>query len=125
MKIIVTGGRDFVDKDYVFKILSQIHSITPITELVHGGAPGADSLAGQWAIANQIPCTVFKADWKQFGGEAGPKRNRQMAEYGADCVIAFPGGRGTADMIRKATKANINVRKFDPAQQELFSEEDQ
>jgi len=33
-----------------------------------------------------------------------------MADAGADLCIAFPGGRGTADMVRRARAAGIPVR---------------
>lgn len=36
-------------------------------------------------------------------------RNRQMLEHEPDLVIAFPGGKGTADMIRVARKAGQKV----------------
>jgi hypothetical protein len=32
-----------------------------------------------------------------------------MLEYGPDLVVAFPGGRGTADMVRRAKAAGCEV----------------
>lgn len=81
-----------------------------ITEIAHGGAEGADMCAGNWAHAAAIPCLVFRADWSLHGRAAGPIRNAQMLrEFAPDAVIAFPGGRGTADMIRQARAAGVRV----------------
>ena len=50
----------------------------------------------------------IRLDWKKYGKKAGPLRNQQMLEEGKpDLVVAFPGGNGTADMVRRAKKANI------------------
>jgi hypothetical protein len=41
---------------------------------------------------------------------AGPIRNARMLEEGKpDIVIAFPGGRGTANMIEQAHAAGVEV----------------
>lgn len=54
--------------------------------------------------------TCFRADWEQCGRQAGPLRNaRMLAEGRPDAVIAFPGGKGTADMVRKARAAGLPV----------------
>ncbi len=66
-------------------------------------------LAGEWAQEQGIEVKARQADWKRFGRGAGPKRNRQMLEEKPDLVVAFPGGRGTAGMIRVATKAGLQV----------------
>ncbi len=55
---------------------------------------------------------VYEADWHEHGRAAGPIRNaRMIAEGRPDLVIAFPGGRGTADMVSRARKAGIEVRE--------------
>lgn len=80
------------------------------TLVIHGGAAGADSLAGAVAAEMHIPTIVFPADWRAHGKSAGPKRNQQMLVEGRpDAVLAFPGGRGTADMVNRAKTAKIRV----------------
>lgn len=100
MKVIIAGGRDYrLDlNDRLW--LDGLRTILPITEVVEGGASGADRDARAWAIGRGIPYRTFKADWL-YGKGAGPARNRQMAEYAEACVL-FPGGRGTASMRRIA-----------------------
>jgi hypothetical protein len=42
-------------------------------------------------------------DWKTHGKAGGPIRNQMMLDdYKPQVVIAFPGGSGTADMVRRA-----------------------
>lgn len=54
----------------------------------------------------------YPADWEKHGRAAGPIRNEKMLIVGTpDMVLAFPGGRGTADMIRKAEAAGLPVRR--------------
>ena len=35
--------------------------------------------------------------------------NAQMVVYGLDGLVAFPGGRGTADMVTRARAAGVTV----------------
>lgn len=81
-----------------------------ITEIISGMARGADSLAAEWATKFGFPLQKFPADWKKYGKAAGSIRNQQMLDEGKpDLVIAFPGGTGTRDMIKKANKAGVRV----------------
>ncbi len=109
MKLIVCGGRDYTDRVAVFRALDEIHALTPISFIVHGAAKGADRLAAEWAEAHGIGVEGIAADWKRYRGGAGPKRNQDMADGGADLCVAFPGGKGTADMCRRAESAGIKV----------------
>lgn len=45
---------------------------------------------------------------------AGPYRNQEMADSGADVCLAWPGGTGTADMVRRARAAGIPVVRVGP-----------
>jgi hypothetical protein len=82
-----------------------------VDAIIHGGARGADSMAGEFANETGIEEIVFPADWKMYGRRAGPIRNQQMLDEGKpDLVVAFPGGRGTADMVGRARTAGIEVR---------------
>lgn len=110
MKVIVCGGRDFDNASAVCKALTAAHAKRPITLLIEGGANGADKLAREWAKATGIPCETVHADWKRYGPAAGPIRNSKMLlDHKPDAVIAFPGGRGTADMVKIATQAGVKV----------------
>ena len=67
-------------------------------------------MAQEWAEARGVPCEVYLANWAELGRKAGPIRNQQMLDEGRPTlVVAFPGGRGTADMIRRARSAGVEV----------------
>lgn len=110
MRVLVCGGRNYNDRRSVYAFMDAHHAEQPIKLLIAGGARGADNLAADWAVYRQVPKRIFPAQWEQYGKRAGPMRNQQMLEEGKpDLVIAFPGGRGTADMIRRATAAGVPV----------------
>ena len=118
-RILVCGGRDYKDRDRVFAELDRINEACgdPIC-VIAGGATGADAFAEEWARSKigkreGISFHGFKANWKELGRAAGPIRNQKMIDRGKpNLVLAFPGGRGTADMIHRAEEAGIPVRRF-------------
>lgn len=103
MIVLVCGGRDYTNKKVVYDFLDKLHETFPISLLVAGLARGADTLAMDWAIENDVPFKGYKANWHKYGNGAGPVRNQLMLEdSNAELVIAFPGGTGTYDMIKRA-----------------------
>lgn len=85
--------------------------VTRATAVIHGAYRGADTLADEWARDHKIKPEPFPADWTRLRGRAGPIRNAKMlAEGKPDLVVAFPGGKGTADMVKKARAAGVPVR---------------
>lgn len=112
MKLLVCGGRDYSNHAALERALLHLHGRRPITLLIHGDAPGADRLAARIADLHGIPTMAFPADWSGLGKAAGPIRNQQMLDEGRpDGVMAFPGGSGTADMVRRAIAAGLKVWK--------------
>jgi len=106
MKIVVCGGRKFDSRALVYQTLGAIPGVSFVIE---GGAPGADRLAREWAEEMGIHYATVKALWDTYGLSAGPRRNRAMLELKPDLVVAFPGNKGTADMVTRAREAYINV----------------
>lgn len=110
MRVIVCGGRDYSNVQRLEALMDGFLREFGISRVIQGGADGADRLALKWAWKRGIPCDNFPADWALHGKAAGPIRNAQMLKEGrAQMVIAFPGGRGTADMIRQARAAGVEV----------------
>ncbi len=105
MKLIIAGGRDY---RFTPKDIEQLNTLKNITEIVSGGAKGADFEGEQWAIEQGHTIRLFKPDWKRYGRGAGPRRNHDMAEY-ADAVALFPGGKGTDNMFKEAQKAGLII----------------
>lgn len=114
MRVLVCGGRDYADRAKVAEVLSAINPDV----LIHGGATGADALAKEWMAARiqqdrSLWMVGVLPDWKAYGNAAGPIRNKEMLTWKPDLVVAFPGGRGTADMVRQAKKAGVRVREVE------------
>lgn len=110
VSVIVTGGRDYADRDYVFATMDAVKKKYPNLTLYHGGCTGADTLAHEWALSREVMIIVMPAEWKKYGRSAGPKRNETMLWKSlAKQVIAFPGGRGTENMVGAAEAVGVKV----------------
>ena len=113
MKLSVGGGRDRrLDSGDEARLLALIIELNP-DEIVEGNARGIDRDAGVLAAEVRIPCRAFNADWRTHGKKAGAIRNREMAEYvartGGGACVAFPGGKGTANMVTTARALGLTV----------------
>lgn len=122
MNLIIAGGRDFDDYALLERSLSNIlRNIDKSTITVFSGqAKGADYLGERWAKAQSPRISVrwFPAKWDTHGKKAGMLRNQEMIDAGATHLVAFwdQKSKGTADMIKRATKAGLAVRvvKYEP-----------
>jgi hypothetical protein len=114
VRIIVCGSRWFESCSYVY-LSSTLRGIGP-TEIIAGGASGIDSLAITYSRAKRIHHRVYYPDWFHDQKAAGPIRNRLMLHegYPVDAVVAFWGGRGTADMVRQARDNGVAVVEIPP-----------
>lgn len=137
MRVLICGGRNFGNvtklpdgswepatlRQYMFGtqwLITQFSDYLPDPEtpdnmygeltIIHGKAKGGDTIAQDFATNQWLKEEQYPADWEKHGKAAGHIRNQQMLDEGKpDIVVAFPGGRGTADMIRRAKAANIPV----------------
>lgn len=120
-RVLVFGGRKFgvvpkfatefeesVAKQqhaYMWGALAAMDQLIGVESICHGGATGADTLAGEFGTL--IECEVVehpvtKAEWKSLGLIAGPIRNQKMLDdFKPTHAIGFPGGRGTNDMLNR------------------------
>lgn len=113
MRVLVCGSRHWRDKKAIRMILEELPRDTVI---IHGGAVGADRLAGE--VAKELKfdkIIVFPAQWRKYGQAAGPIRNKRMLIEGKpDTVYAFhpniEQSAGTRNMVEQAKKAGIPVR---------------
>lgn len=105
MKLIIAGGRGYLMTD---KDLDRLDKIDNVTEVVSGGAKGADLGGEKWAESKGIPVKKFLPEWKKYGRAAGPERNREMVKY-ADAVAVFPGGKGTLSLYNLSKKAGLLI----------------
>ena len=124
MRVIICGGRDFIDYDFMFKKLDMIFANSKPVEIVSGKnkmevkddkgrvikITGADYYGERYAEKNGIAVKPFPADWAQ-GRKAGPLRNEEMAKYATHCVAFWDGNsRGTKDMIDRAKAHGLPTR---------------
>lgn len=111
-RVLVCGGRDYTDRDHIWNTLCELDRTRgPFAVVIHGCATGVDSEAMIWAqtMPNRKHAP-YEADWHCHGRSAGPVRNQRMIDEGRpDLVIAFPGGKGTADMMRRAKAAGLEI----------------
>jgi hypothetical protein len=115
MRVVVFGGRDFTNERLAFKALDMLHRKYKFTCVIDGMARGADTLGYRWAKRNGVPTERYPANWAKYSYVAGPIRNRQMIEEGKpDMGVAFPGGKGTANMKAQMKKAGITIHNVVP-----------
>ena len=115
--VIVCGGRNYGDYDRVRAVLDRLARRVEIFAIRHGAARGADSLGGRWARENGYLEQVYPAEWDRLGKRAGFARNQEMIDdhnpeipsSRVVAVVAFPGGNGTAHMVRIARAAGVPV----------------
>lgn len=106
MRVLVCGGRSFSN----YAMLSKTLDSLGVSELCHGAARGADSLAGKWAAERNIPVKEYPAKWEQWGKSAGYRRNVEMIQdFSPEKVVAFPGGVGTQHMVNIAKERGVPV----------------
>lgn len=124
-RILITGSRAWTDREAIRRVLAYgptKWSCKPgqIT-VVHGGARGADRIAGEVAAELGMAVEVYPADWEAFGKSAGYRRNKEMVEAGADVVLAWPLGesRGTRMCMALAEQAGIPVRNHGDPEPEV------
>jgi hypothetical protein len=124
MKIIIAGGRDFNNYEELERVCDFYLQNQKEIEIVNGKGDGgfvdkikvagADKLAEDYAIKKGYKITFFPANWNKFGKSAGPRRNKQMADYcGAeDGLIAFwdKKSRGTKNMIELAKEKGMKIK---------------
>jgi hypothetical protein len=111
MKVIIAGGRKFKpDVNSMLWLIQLLKELKP-SEIVSGGAKGADNFGEKAARALDIPVRQFPAKWNDFGRKAGMMRNKQMAEY-ADICILFSGGVGTANMKKEAKDRGLIIYEY-------------
>lgn len=140
MKILVCGGRKFgcagsryltpalkaqleAERRFLFETLDLLYVEYGFTLVIHGDAQGADRLAGEWARTRGIHECKVPALWDYYHTSSGHRRNTEMLKLmekrerstgRSDMVVAFPGGRGTQDMVAKAKGAGYRVLSVSP-----------
>lgn len=117
----MTGSRLWTDTSLIEVVLESVlrqSGLKPeeIT-VVHGNCHlgGADIIASVAAEQLGMIPEPHDANFEELGPKAGPLRNQEMVDLGADLCLAFPlpGSRGTADCMKRADQAGIPVHVFE------------
>lgn len=130
MRILVTGSRHWKDYAVISRgltvaietLIAKFPDDKTIT-LVHGAAPGADSLAAKFMVnatkflaskGYRVVIEPHPADWDKYRNAAGPIRNREMVEAGADICVAFvaPDSKGTVGCMKMCADAGIEILEY-------------
>lgn len=113
MKTAIVGSRSSTNYAQLLEAVAGLS----ITEVISGGAKGADQLAERFAQEHGLRLTVIKPDWTK-GKEAGPLRNQQIVEAAEQVLALWDGqSKGTADTIRRAKQLQKPLRVVRVAQQ--------
>lgn len=122
MKVAIVGSQTFTDYELMKNTLAPFE----ITQVISGGAKGADTLAENYADEFGIDKDIIPADWDNLEAEpcfvkkrndgseyntlAGFNRNTDIVEK-AELIIAFWDGEspGTKDTITKALNSNKTI----------------
>ncbi|GAA3969788.1 DUF2493 domain-containing protein [Hymenobacter antarcticus] len=112
MKVAVIGQRSFTNYPQLERELDALALAEgeAITEIISGGARGADSLAERYAHERGIPLRVFLPDFKSYGRAGALIRNTAIVAA-ADVVWAAWGGvsPGTRHALREAQRLGIRT----------------
>lgn len=118
MRVIFTGSRNwtgFEAERRAGEVLTSLEAFVGIIGqapmvIVHGDNPeGLDAIVDRWAVRRGYEPERHPAKWDVFGKAAGPIRNQEMVDLGADMCLGFPlpGSKGTVDCMNRARLAGI------------------
>jgi hypothetical protein len=105
--VVICGSRGWLDGG---AIRQRVAELPEDSIVIHGGAVGADQMAGTAATYRDLHVAVMKPLWHRYGRAAGQKRNAAMLRLRPDRVIAFTlGTSGTQGTIDQARELGIPV----------------
>ena len=107
--IAITGGKTVTDGGAIFRRLEKVRAKYADMVLVHGGGPGVEKIAAQWAEHNGVHQIVCGPDWNRHGRAAPFRRNDELLNLLPKGLIAFPGSGITGNLIDKAKSMGIPV----------------
>lgn len=114
-RIIVCGSRFVTEDNAVYDVVDRaIEEVGGRIIFVHGNSAGADRVVASYAQELGYTTEEHEANWRSFGRRAGPLRNAEMVDLGADLCLAFPMGTlastpAAADCVLRAEQRSIPV----------------
>ena len=114
MKLVIAGSRTVVNIQHLYNAILTLDLgdtvKNEVTEIISGGANGADKLGEILAAKLNKTLTIMPAEWDKYGKAAGYRRNEDMAELGDAVLVLYDGiSKGSKHMIELAKKHNKKV----------------
>ena len=104
MRVAVVGSRSLGGRCY--EVLEE-HVPAGASEIISGGASGADSLAERYALEHELPMTVIRPDYKTYDRQAPLIRNSQIVAESDFTLILWDGAsRGSLNVIMTCIRTN-------------------
>jgi hypothetical protein len=118
VRVLISGDRNWRCGALARRIVARlVDRIGADLVVVHGGASGVDGAFAEACDLRDATHEPHVADWQKHGKKAGPLRNQEMIDAGADFVIAvhrsLAWSRGTRDCIERALATGIPVYLID------------
>ena len=117
-RVIIAGGRDFENYEYMCEILNDLFYNSTNFEkrdikIISGMAKGADTLAIRYADEHNLTKILFPANWKSYPRIAGFLRNEDMLSIATHLITFWDGkSSGTKHMIDIAQEKGIPIWVF-------------
>lgn len=115
-KLIIAGSRTWTNREALAMAVRKYFNHynlsldTSPVEIVSGMAPGADTMAVQFAESLKWPVKRMPANWDEEGRAAGYLRNERMAKYADGCIVLWDGvSKGSKHMIDLARHHKLNL----------------
>ena len=114
MIIFVTGSREGIPKEYVWKTLESVFKdIKKFFIIIHGGAKGVDLFAHEYCIEHKIDDVFYEPNYEKYGRGAPFVRNTEMAEKCDICVAIWDGqSKGTKHAIDECVRLKKPLKMF-------------
>jgi predicted Rossmann fold nucleotide-binding protein DprA/Smf involved in DNA uptake len=104
MRVAVVGSRSLGNRCYA--VLEE-HMPDGASEIISGGAAGADGLAERYAEEHGLVMTVIRPDYKTYDRQAPLIRNSQIIAESDYTLILWDGSsRGSLNVIMTCIKVN-------------------
>lgn len=116
--VIIAGSRNILDYDALKSAIESSPWFGRIDTVYTGDAKGVDEMVVKWCKENGITYRIFRAQWHDYGRQAGPLRNEAMINEGGEALILLwygrvkdGFGRGSKSMKEKAKAAGIPIHE--------------
>lgn len=110
LTVVVVGDRELRSRRIVWEAMERAHRRKSIAVLVHGGTPGAEELAAEWARIKWIRVISCVADWAKDQEFAVLLRHKRMIEeFDPDGLNIFSGAVFGDDLAARAGAARVPV----------------